>query len=412
MAREKIITGLDIGSHSIKTVIAKKTGNDERLQIIGVGVAPSLGVRRGVIIDIDEAIESIKSSIREAERLAGVNVRGVVVNLDGAHITSKISKGVVAVSRADQEISGEDISRVISAAEAVSLPLNKDILHVLPQEFVIDGERDIKDPLGMHGVRLELNALIVECSTPVLKNIGKCVEIAGFGVESIVLSPVAAAYSALSKRQKEIGVLALDIGSATTGVAVYEDGNIISTQILPVGSGHITNDIAIGLRTNIDVAERIKLEYGACLSDDVSKKDMIDLAKVGHEGHGNANKKEVAEIIEARLEEIFDLANKELKKIGKQGLLPAGVVLLGGGAKLPGIIELAKKCLKLPVQIGAPVEISGLSDYINDPLYATAVGLIRWNNDSFKGMESKSRARGKNDGVLAKIKRIFSALMP
>lgn len=411
MARERIITGLDIGSHSVKTVIAKKNGKDERLQIIGVGVAPSFGIRRGVIVDIDEAIESIKSSIGEAERLAGVAVREVAANLDGAHITSKISKGVVAVSRADQEISSEDISRVMSAAEAVSLPLNKDILHVLPQEFIIDGERDIKDPLGMHGVRLELNALIVECSTPVLKNIGKCIDGAGFGVENIVLSPIAAAYSALSKRQKEIGVLVLDIGSATTGLVVYEDGNIVHAQVLPVGSGHITNDIAIGLRTDIDTAERIKLEYGACLSEDISKKDMIDLAKIGSNGRAQASKKEVAEIIEARLEEIFDLTNKELKKIGKQGLLPAGVVLLGGGAKLPGIVELAKKCLKLPVQMGAPVEINGLAEYINDPFYATAVGLIKWTNDSF-GMEPRSIARKSGFGILAKIKRVLGALMP
>lgn len=411
MARERIITGLDIGSHSVKTVIAKKIGKDERLQIIGVGVAPSLGVRKGVIVDIDEAIESIKSSIGEAERLAGVAVREVAANLDGAHITSKISKGVVAVSRADQEISSEDISRVMSAAEAVSLPLNKDILHVLPQEFIIDGERDIKDPLGMHGVRLELNALIVECSTPVLKNIGKCIDNAGFGVENIVLSPIAAAYSALSKRQKEIGVMALDIGSATTGIVVYEDGNIVHAQVLPVGSGHITNDIAIGLRTDIDTAERIKLEYGACLSEDISKKDMIDLAKIGGSGRAQASKKEVSEIIEARLEEIFDLTNKELKKIGKQGLLPAGVVLLGGGAKLPGIVELAKKCLKLPVQMGAPTEINGLAEYINDPFYATAVGLIKWTNDSF-GMESRGAARKSGFGILAKIKRMISALMP
>lgn len=412
MAREKIITGLDIGSYSIKTIIAKKTGNDERLQIIGVGNAPSLGVRKGVIVDIDEAVSSIKSSIAEAERLAGIEVNSVAANLGGAHISSKISKGVVAVSRADQEISEDDISRVISAAEAISVPLNKEILHALPQEFVIDGERGIKDPLGMHGVRLESNALIVECSTPVLKNVGKAIESAGLGVENIVLSPIAAAYSSLTKRQKELGVLVLDIGGATTGLAVYEDGNIIHVQILPIGSGHITNDIAIGLRTDIDTAERVKLEHGTCNSEDVSKKDMIDLTKISNEGRGQANKKEVSEIIEARLEEIFDLANKELKRIGKQGLLPAGVVLVGGGSKLPGIAEFAKKILKLPVQIGAPCEINGMVDYINDPSFALAVGLIKWSNDSSGGVKSGKRIRISSGGLFAKIKRMFSALMP
>lgn len=414
MAREKIITGLDIGSYSVKTIIAKKTGNDERLQIIGVGMAPSLGIRKGVIVDIDEAVSSIKSSIAEAERLAGVEVGSVAANLSGAHISSKISKGVVAVSRADQEISEDDISRVISAAEAISVPLNKEILHALPQEFVIDSERGIKDPLGMHGVRLELNALIVECSTPVLKNVGKAIESAGLGVENIVLSPIASAYSSLTKRQKELGVLVLDIGSATTGFAVYEDGNIIHVQILPIGSGHITNDIAIGLRTDIDTAERVKLEYGACNSEDISKKDMIDMTKVASDGRGQASKKEISEIIEARLEEIFDLANKELKRIGKQGLLPAGVVLVGGGSKLPGIAEFAKKILKLPVQIGTPCEINGMVDYINDPSFAGVVGLIKWSNDSLGGgaLGARKKMRIASGGFFAKIKRIFSALMP
>lgn len=414
MPREKIITGLDIGSYSVKTIIAKKIGNDERLQIVGVGVAPSLGIRKGVIIDIDEAVSSIKSSVAEAERLAGVEVGNVAANLGGAQISSKTSKGVVAVSRADQEISEDDISRVISAAEAISVPLNKEILHALPQEFVIDGERGIKDPLGMHGVRLESNALIVECSTPVLKNVGKAIESAGLGVENIVLSPIAAAYSSLTKRQKELGVLVLDIGNATTGIAVYEDGNIIHVQILPIGSGHITNDIAIGLRTDIDTAERVKLEYGACNSEDISKKDMIDMTKVASEGRGQASKKEVSEIIEARLEEIFDLANKELKRIGKQGLLPAGVVLVGGGSKLPGIAEFAKKILKLPVQIGAPCEINGMVDYINDPSFAAVVGLIKWSNDSLGGAVSgvRKKMRISSGGFFAKIKRMLSALMP
>ena len=331
------------------------------------------------------------------------------VNLDGSHIISRASKGVVAVSRADQEISEDDIGRVINAAEAISLPQNKEILHVIPREFIVDGEAGIKDPLGMHGVRLELNALIVECSTPVLKNIEKCVDAAGFKLESIILSPLAAARSALTKRQKELGVLALDIGSSTSGIAVYEDGDIIHTQILPIGSAHITNDIAIGLRTNIDVAEKIKIDYGVCLPEGVSKKEMVDLAKFGHQEPGQAMKREIAEIIECRLEEIFDLVNKELKKIGKQNLLPAGVVLLGGGAKLPGIVELSKKILKLPAQIGYPQEVDGLVDQIEDPSYATAVGLIKWNAD----MAGQIKTRYKiNTSIFSKVKRIFSTLMP
>lgn len=407
MARDKIIVGLDIGTHSTKAVIAKKKSSDERVQILGVGTTPSAGIRRGAVADIEEASQSIKNAIAEAEKVSGVRVDGVMVNVDGPHIIAKMSKGVVAVSRADQEISKDDIERVVSAAEAVSLPPNKEILHVIPREFVVDGESGIKDPYGMHGVRLELNALIIECSTPVVKNVERCVETAGFDIENIILSPLAAAHSTLTKRQKELGVLALDIGSATTGLVVYEDGDIIHVQILPVGSGHITNDIAIGLRTNIDVAEKIKLEYGYCVPEEVSKKDFIDLLKAGHGEHLQANKKEVAEIIEARLEEIFDLVNKELKKINKQSLLPAGVVILGGGAKLPGIVDLAKKMLKLPAQIGCPQEVDGLSDYIEDPTYATAVGLVKWNID-ISGPAKQSHGIG----IMSLVKKMLASLMP
>lgn len=408
MARDKIIVGLDIGTQSIKTVIAKKRNDNERIQIIGVGNAPTFGVRKGIVVNIEEAVNSIKASVAEAERLSGVEVVAVNVNLDGSHISSKMSKGVVAVSRADQEISAEDIKRVIGAAEAVSLPQNKEILHVIPREFIIDGESGIKDPLGMRGVRLELNALIVECSTPVLKNIERCIDAAGFDLNRVVLSPLAAAHSTLTKRQKELGVLVLDIGSATTGLAVYEDGDIIHTQILPIGSAHITNDIAIGLRTNIDVAEKIKIDYGVCLPEEVSKKEVIDLAKLGHQEPGHAMKKEIAEIIEARLEEIFDLVNKELKKIGKQNLLPAGVVLLGGGAKLPGIIELSKKILKLPAQVGFPQDVDGLVDHIEDPAYATAVGLVKWDMD----IPGPIPAGGSLRSPFGWLKRAFKNLMP
>lgn len=409
MAREKIITGLDIGSHSIKVVIAKKRGDEERMQIVGIGNVPSLGVRRGIIVNIDEVVAGIKAAVFEAERLSGVKVESVTANLDGSHVVSKMSKGVVAVSRADQEISEEDIGRVVVAAEAVSLPQNKEILHVVPREFIVDGEGGIKDPLGMHGVRLEVNALIVECSTPVLRNLEKCIDAAGYDLNRIILSPLAASRAALTKRQKELGVLALDIGSATTGIAVYEDGDIIHTQILPIGSGHITNDIAIGLRTNIDVAEKVKIDYGICLPSEVSKKETIDLTKVGHQEPGQAMKKDIAEIIEARMEEIFDLTSKELKKIGKQELLPAGVVLLGGGAKLPGIVELAKKSLKLPAQIGFPQEVDGLVDHIEDPSYATAVGLIKWDVDIAGPIKSKHKI---NINILSKIKKLFGTLMP
>lgn len=408
MAKEKIITGIDIGSHLTKVAITKRKKDGALLQVLGIGTAPAFGMRKGVIVNINEAAQSIKTAIAEAERVSGYRAKNIIVNLDGSHILSKISKGVVAVSRADQEISVDDVNRVVEAAQAVSLPSNKEILHVLPREFIIDGEGDIKEPVGMRGVRLELNALIVECSTPVLKNIEKCLGIIGLDADAIVLSPLAASYAVLTKRQKELGSAVLDIGGATSGLAVYENGDVIYSQILPVGSAHITNDIAIGLRTNIDTAEKIKLDYGCCAPGGISKKEVLDLEKVGPDAPAQAAKKELVEIIEARLEEIFDLANKELKKIGKQEL-PAGVILCGGGVKLPGIVGLAKKSLKLPVQIGVPLEVEGLVDRVEDPLYATAIGLIKWNLDAQGAIKAKYKNQG---GLAAKIKKFFNTLMP
>ena len=270
------------------------------------------------------------------------------MSVGGEHISSRVSKGVVAVSRADSQVSEEDVDRAINAASAISIPSNREVLHVLPRRFTVDSADSIKDPVGMHGVRLEVDALIVEDSTPFIKNLIKCVREAGLEEDGLLLTPLAAARSILTKRQKELGVLSLDLGGGTTGLTVYEEGDILHCAILPVGQMHVTNDIAIGLRVSIDVAEKIKLAYGTARVAEVKKSEIIDLAKMGEAG-GNVSRQEVAEIMEARLAEIFDLVNKELKKIDRVGFLPAGIVLTGGGAKIKGIVEFAKQRLKLPV---------------------------------------------------------------
>lgn len=381
MAKETIIVGLDVGSCFIRTVVAKMRADQTNPQIIGMGQVPSFGLRRGVVVDIEEAVKNISQSVQEAERSSGLSIERAYVSLSGNHITSRTSKGVVAVSRADGEISREDVERAINAASAISLSPNREILHIIPRSFSVDDQRGIKDPAGMNGVRLEVDALIIEGATPFIKNLTKCISEVGLEIEGLVLAPLAASRATLTKRQKELGVLALDLGGGTASLTVFEEGDIIYSCVLPIGSSHITSDIAIGLRSNIDLAEKVKLEYGSALVSEISKKDNINLSKLTGEEKGVIPRVQVAEIIEARLSEVFDLVNKELKKIDRQGLLPAGVVLLGGGAKIPSLVDLAKEGLKLPAQVGFPLELEGIVEEVDDPAFATAIGLILWSID-------------------------------
>jgi len=381
MPKEQIIVGLDVGSCFIRTVVAKMRPDQTKPQIIGVGQSPSFGLRKGVVVDIEEAVKNISQSVQEAERSSGLSIERAYVSLSGNHIVSRTSKGVVAVSRADGEIAKEDVDRAINAASAISISPNREILHIIPRSFAVDDQTGIRDPAGMNGVRLEVDALIIEGSTPFIKNLTKCISEAGLEIEGLVLAPLAASRAALTKRQKELGVLALDLGGGTASLTVFEEGDIIHSCVLPVGSSHITSDIAIGLRSSIDLAEKVKLEYGSALVSEIGKKDTINLSKLGLEEKGVIPRIQVAEIIEARLIETLELVNKELKSIDRQGLLPAGVVLLGGGAKMPSLVDLTKEGLKLPAQVGFPLELEGIIEEVDDPAFATAVGLILWSID-------------------------------
>jgi len=395
MSKKDIIVGIDVGSSNIRTVIAQVFPEEEMPRIIGVGVVPSSGMRKGVVVDLEETIRSINESVEKAEANSGKTVEKAIVNLGGSHITSQESKGVIAVGRADGEVVEDDITRVINAAQAISIPANKEIIHVIPRNYSLDDQRGIKDPLGMNGVRLEADAMIIEGSTPFVRNIVKCFEQAKIKMDAFVLSPLAAAKATLSKRQKELGVVLVDIGGGTTSIAIFEENDLLHTAILPIGGGHITNDIAIGLRTSIDVAEKVKLEYGNAQPKEIGKKEDINLSAIDPNEEGTVSRHHVAEIIEARLEEIFLLVNKELKSIGREKLLPAGVVLTGGTSKLPGTVDLAKNILALPAQAGFPIPMGGLVDKIDDPSFATAVGLILW------GLEKLTY--GRKDGIEKRI---------
>lgn len=379
MSRDNgIIVGIDIGSANVRTIIAQQARGEQQPRVIGVGTMPSFGIRRGVIIDVEDVAKTVSEAVENAERMAGAPVKHAVLNIGGGDIGFQSSKGVIAIGRADGEVVEDDINRVISEAQVIPLPMNKEIVHVIPRKFRLDDQENIKDPLGMKGVRLEVDALIILGDSTHVKNISKCIYQANIEIDDLVLEPLAAAKAVLSKKQKELGVVLVNIGGGTTSVAVYEEGELLHTAIIPVGAGHITNDIAIGLRTSIDVAERIKLEYGSALSRDVSKKESIDLAQIDSQEEGIVSRYHIAEIIEARLEEIFSLVQKELKLIGKAGLLPSGAVLVGGGAKLTHAGDLAKEVLGLPIQIGFPSGFGGILDKVDDPSFATVAGLILW----------------------------------
>ena len=389
MRRNDITVGMDIGSGQVRLVVAAK--EEEKWRILGSSKAHCNGLRKGIVVDIEETVNAINKAAEVAERIAGIPIEKAVINIGGSHIKAQSSRGVVAVSRADGEVSQEDVERVLAAAQAIISPdsaANREIIHVVPRSFSLDNQSDIRDPVGMNGMRLEVDALIVTGSIPFIRNLSKCISQAGIEIEGVVASPLAAAESVLNRRQKELGVVVVDIGVGTTDIAVFEEDQLIYIVTLPVGAGHITNDIAIGLKTSIDVAEKVKMEYGSAVAKDVPTKKEVNLSRISKNEEGSIKAKEIAEIIEARMEEIFSLVNKELKKIKRDGMLPAGVVLTGGGAKLPGIVDLAKKELHLPAQIGFPMRMEGFSEITDDPSFAVATGLVLWDQvDRSSGSE-------------------------
>ncbi|TSC66335.1 MAG: Cell division protein ftsA [Candidatus Doudnabacteria bacterium Gr01-1014_77] len=414
MPQQQYLVGLDIGSSYVRVVVGKIDEESKVPSIIGVSETPSSGIRKGVIIDIDEAVSTISQALEKVERMTGIAVTDATVAIGGAHISSVESHGVIAVSRADGEIMENDIIRVIDASQAISIPANREIIHVIPKNFVVDGQTGIKDPLGMTGIRLEVDTVIVQAAAPFIKNLTKAIQQAGIKINDMVLAPLAAAQAVLTKRQKELGVALVDLGGGTTGLVVFEEGQLLHTSVIPVGSAHITNDIAIGLRTSIETAEKVKQGYAHAIPREVNRSEEIDLSELDSSEEEHVSRHHVAEISEARLEEIFDLVNKELKTINRDGQLPAGVVFTGAGANLPGILELAKKQLRLPVQLGVPANVNTIIDRVEDPAYATAVGLVLWAFE-YHHTNSKAPTFGLDifqNAKLDPLKKLFKKFLP
>jgi len=417
--KDNIIAGLDIGSTSIRLVVGQKIpGIDgEELQIIGAVSVPTAGVSRGIVNSIEETTSSISACLEKAERLVGVPITRVWVGINDPHIKCERSKGVVAVGRSDGEIGENDVNRAIEAARALAVPVNYEILHVIPIKFSVDNQGDVKDPIGMNGIRLEVETLIVQGLSTQIKNLTKAIYRTGLEIEDLVLGPLAAAEAVLSSKQKELGVALVNLGSSTTSLAVYEERNLIHTAILPIGAEHITADIAIGLRCPINLAERIKREYGSAMPDNMSKNDDdIDVSELVKEEEVNddisiISRKYVSEIINARVDEIFEKVDNEFKKIDRSGMLPAGVIFVGGGASLDALVESAKKRLRLPAAIGQAKNINVVIDKVKNPEFLTALGLVIWGShtegESDGGKFSKSLG-----GILSKTKGLFSKIMP
>ena len=405
--QDDIFIGLDVGSTKVCCVVGLQEESAAHPSIIGVGVAPAEGMRKGVVVDVEETVSAITAAVDEAERISGIAIDHATINIDGAHVSSLNSTGVIAVGRADQEIAIEDVRRAEEAATAVQMPPNREIIQMFPRSFTVDGQTNIKDPVGMNGVRLEVEAHIVTGATPAIKNLQRAIYQAGIDIEGQVMVPLAAARAVLSKKQMELGVAVVDIGGGTTGIAVYEDGEVLSSSVLPVGANHITNDLAIGLRTDIEIAEKIKRTHVKISSSKSGGNDKLRIEELGSEGV--VLRRDLNDIAEARLEEIFTMVRKELAKADKDGMLPAGVVLTGGGAKLPGIEEIAKQVLQLPVTLGQPSGLSGLVDKVSDPAFAAPVGLML-ENMTHAGVSEHSAAR--LGDTVDRIRKTLRNLLP
>jgi cell division protein FtsA len=399
--KHSIVVGLDIGTSKICAVVGEMT--ERGLEIIGVGTHASQGLRKGVVINIEATVNSLKKAVEEASLMAGCEIHTVFTSISGGHIKGFNSHGIVAVK--NKEVMPRDLERVIDAAKAVAIPMDREVLHVLPQDYIIDDQDGIRDPLGMSGVRLEAKVHIVTGAVTSAQNIVKCCNRAGLNVAEIVLSPLAAAEAVLADEERELGVALVDVGGGTTDIAVYHDGTVKHTAVVPIGGNHITNDIATGLRTAFNDAERIKQRHGFARASMVTGAERVEVPCVAGKAAGTVSRQILCEIIEPRLDEIFELVQKEIAKSGYEGALASGIVATGGSMLLAGAVEMADRSFGLPVRLGTPAGVGGLMDIVNSPTHAAAVGLAL---HGIKRQDRSAAFRLRDDKMLSKVKHRMS----
>ena len=402
VSQNRMIVGLDIGTSKVVAIVGE-VSPEGKLEIVGIGSHGSKGLKKGVVVNIDSTVKSIQRAIEEAELMAGCQIQSVYAGIAGSHIRSMGSHGIVAIR--DGEVYQPDIERVIDAAQAVAIPADQKILHILPQEFIIDAQEGVKEPLGMSGVRLEAKVHLVTCAVNAAQNIEKCIKQCGLGVDDIILEQLASSYSVLTEDEKDLGVCLVDIGGGTSDIAIFTEGAIKHTAVIPIAGDQVTNDIAMALRTPTQNAEEIKIKYACALASLAGDNETIKVPSVGERDDRSLSRQALAEVVEPRYEELFTLIQAELRRSGFEELIPAGVVLTGGTSKMEGVVELAEEIFHMPVSIGKPKQVSGLADIVRNPIYATAVGLLQYGVSRGGNTASSSSGVGETESVWGKAKR-------
>ncbi len=408
MQREKeIVVGLDIGTTKICAVVGEVERSE--INIVGIGTHPSVGLRKGAVVNIESTVESIKKAIEEAELMAGCEISSVYAGIAGGHITGFNSRGIIAVKGA--EITESDVNRVVEAARAVAIPMDREVIHVIPQEFIVDDQSGIQNPVGMSGVRLETKIHIVTGAVTSAHNIVKCANRAGLDVCDIVLEPLASGEAVLTDEEKELGAALLDVGGGTTDLAVFKDKNVKHTFVLALGGNNVTNDIAVGLRAPLAEAEKIKLKYGVCVAKNVKDEETIEVRGTGGHAPKKLPRQILAEIIEPRMEEIFSIVKRELYRAEMEEAVTSGMVLTGGTALLEDVVEIAESIFNIPVRIGRPQGIGGLTDVVNNPMYATGVGLVKYGAKNKNRKKFRIRDQNIFNRIMERMRRWFKEVL-
>lgn len=411
MAEQSILVGIDIGTTKVCVLIGElsRAGG---VDVIGIGQAPSDGLRKGVVIDIDRTVQSVTAAVEAAERMSGLKVRSALVGIAGSHIGSQNSRGMVAVSGGGHDVHREDTLRAIEAARAVSIPNTREILHVIPRGYVVDGQPGVRDPIGMSAVRLEVETHIVTASSTSVQNLSKCVQRAGIEIDQLVLAPLATGEAVLADEDRELGVCLVDLGGDTTDVAIFQDGSIAHAATVPIGARTITADLGIVLRVTPDVAESVKLRHGTALPIDVDPDEVVQITSIGEDVSHGVTRRHVAEIIESRIFELFKLVAAEIETAGATNRLQAGLVLTGGGSLLQGIARAGRDQLGMSARVVPPRGLGGLTDSVQTPPYAAASGLLLWGARSWNEGDERARGRAPGEGALSGLRKIFRGLMP
>jgi len=399
----QMIVGLDIGTSKVVAIVGEI--NDEgKLEIVGIGSHRSTGLKKGVVVNIDSTVQSIQRAVEEAELMAGCEIHSVTAGIAGSHIRGLNSHGIVAIK--EREVLHSDVVRVLDAAQAVAIPADQKVLHNVPQEYLVDDQEGVKEPLGMSGVRLEAKSHLVTCAVNAAQNIEKCIQRCGLEVDDIVLEQLASSYSVLTDDEKELGVCLVDIGGGTTDIAVFTDGAIRHTGVIPIAGDQVTNDIAMALRTPTPHADEIKIKYACALTELANVDETIKVPSVGDREPRDLSRQTLAEVVEPRYDELFTLIQAELRRSGYEDLIAAGIVLTGGTSKMEGVVELAESIFHAPVRLGSPVQVQGLDDIINNPIYATGVGLLQYAAERQRD-PNREQTKDSSESVLTKVKKFF-----